>query len=45
MEMLTGLNELGKTLIMVTHEPDIAKYATTQIIMRDGLVDSIETKH
>ena len=45
MEMLTGLNELGKTLIMVTHEPDIAKYAKTQIIMRDGLVDSIETKH
>ncbi len=45
MGMLSELNAKGKTLIMVTHEPHIADYATTQIHMRDGLVDSIEFKN
>jgi putative ABC transport system ATP-binding protein len=38
MEMLTGLNKEGRTIIMVTHEPDIANWARRQIVMRDGLV-------
>lgn len=42
MEMLTELNQQGKTLLMVTHEPDIAQYASTQVHMRDGLIDRIE---
>ncbi len=44
MEMLSGLNAKGKTLIMVTHEAYIADYATTRIHMRDGLIDSIESQ-
>jgi len=42
MEMLCELNAAGKTLIIVTHEADVAAHAGTHIHMRDGLVDSIE---
>jgi putative ABC transport system ATP-binding protein len=38
MEMLGRLNEAGKTIIMVTHEEDIAAHAKRVIKMRDGLV-------
>lgn len=36
MALLTALNREGKTIIMVTHEPDIADYATRKIVIRDG---------
>ena len=42
MALLTDLNQQGKTIIMVTHEDDIAAYAQTQIHMRDGVVERIE---
>jgi len=38
MEMLQRLNEAGKTIIMVTHEDDIAEYAKRIIRMRDGVI-------
>ena len=38
MEMLGKLNDAGKTIIMVTHEDDIAEYAKRIIRMRDGLI-------
>ncbi len=38
MKILKGLNEEGKTVIMVTHEPDIAAYAERVITMRDGMI-------
>jgi len=43
MELLARLNEEGKTIIMVTHEEDIAEHAKRIIRMKDGLVleDSI----
>ena len=37
-ELLRGLNRDGKTIIMVTHEPDIAAYAKERMIMRDGRI-------
>jgi len=40
MGMLTALNREGRTIIMVTHEQDIANYARRQIVMKDGLVFS-----
>jgi len=43
MDILLDLNKQGKTLIMVTHEEDVAAFANVQIRMRDGAVDSIET--
>jgi len=42
LELLAELNEQGKTIIMVTHEPDIAKLAHKRLHMRDGLIESIE---
>lgn len=36
MTMLGSLNESGKTIIMVTHEDDIAEHAKRIIRMRDG---------
>jgi putative ABC transport system ATP-binding protein len=38
MEMLGRLNDAGKTIIMVTHEDDIAEHAKRIIKMRDGLI-------
>lgn len=42
MRVLIDLNESGKTIIMVTHEPDIAAYAGRQIHMRDGIIERDE---
>lgn len=38
MELLTELNREGKTIIMVTHEPEIAEYASRRIVLRDGII-------
>jgi putative ABC transport system ATP-binding protein len=38
MEVLERLNDSGKTIIMVTHEDDIALHAKRIIKMRDGLI-------
>jgi putative ABC transport system ATP-binding protein len=40
MEIFQSLNEKGITVIMVTHEADIASYARRNIVMKDGLVRS-----
>jgi len=41
MGLLTELHDQGRTIIMVTHEPEIAAYAQYQLTMRDGKVASI----
>lgn len=38
MDIFCHLNELGRTVIMVTHEPDIAAYAQRVLFVRDGKV-------
>jgi putative ABC transport system ATP-binding protein len=40
MEIFQKLNENGITIVMVTHEADIASYARRNIVMKDGLVRS-----
>jgi putative ABC transport system ATP-binding protein len=42
LELLIKLNEGGKTIIIVTHEPDIAMHAHSRLHMLDGLIDRIE---
>jgi putative ABC transport system ATP-binding protein len=38
MAVFQELNDEGITVILVTHEPDIAAYAPRQILFRDGKV-------
>ena len=38
MELLTALNQEGKTVIIVTHEEEIAAYTDRIIVLRDGLI-------
>jgi putative ABC transport system ATP-binding protein len=42
MDILASLNEQGKTIMMVTHESNIAAYSKQQLHMLDGLIESIE---
>jgi putative ABC transport system ATP-binding protein len=42
MAVLQALNEQGLTILMVTHEPDIAAFAKRQVAFRDGLIVSDE---
>lgn len=41
MNLFTDLHRKGKTIIMVTHEDDIAAYAEHRLVMRDGLVKEV----
>jgi len=45
MHLLTRLNQAGKTIIMVTHENDIAAWAKRVIRMRDGAIETDERNH
>jgi putative ABC transport system ATP-binding protein len=38
MDLFQDLNEKGRTIVYVTHEPDIAKFATRNVIFRDGKI-------
>lgn len=40
MDMISGLHREGRTIVMVTHEPDIAEYAEKTIVMEDGRIVS-----
>ncbi|TCL38778.1 putative ABC transport system ATP-binding protein [Anaerospora hongkongensis] len=44
MNIFSSLHEQGRTVILVTHEPDIAEYAKRVITVRDGLILSDQTK-
>jgi len=39
MEVFEGLHEAGQTIVVITHERDIAAHATRQIHLLDGLVE------
>ncbi len=38
MRLFTDLNAQGRTIVIVTHEPDVAKYCRLQIHLRDGRI-------
>ena len=42
MGIFQRLNDLGMTVVMVTHELDIARYCRRVVVMRDGLIRSDE---
>ncbi len=44
MEIFAKIQEGGNTVILVTHEEDIAKYAKRIVRLRDGMIESDNTK-
>jgi ABC-type lipoprotein export system ATPase subunit len=45
MSFLEKLNKKGKTIIMVTHDPELAReHAKTVYLIRDGKIESHEKK-
>jgi putative ABC transport system ATP-binding protein len=40
MQLLENLYQHGNTIILVTHEPDIARHARRTVFLRDGLIES-----
>ncbi len=44
MALFQRLQRLGITLVLVTHEPDIAAYASRVIVVRDGVIASDRTQ-
>ena len=44
MRLFKSLNEGGITIIMVTHEPDVAAHARRIVVMKDGLIRSDERR-
>ena len=43
MAILQRLNRAGATIVLVTHEPDIATYCSRTVVFKDGVVVSDET--
>ena len=42
MAILDGLNQQGVSIVLVTHEDDIAQHARTRLVMKDGRIDKID---
>ena len=40
MEIFTGIQSAGNTVVLVTHEEDIARYAHRIVRLRDGVIES-----
>ncbi|SEA59894.1 ABC transporter ATP-binding protein [Alkalimonas amylolytica] len=40
MQLFQQLNQEGKTIVLVTHEPEVAAFASRQLIFRDGRLQS-----
>lgn len=38
MNIFQGLNNEGVTIVMVTHEPDIAEFTKRRVVFRDGII-------
>lgn len=48
MELFQKLNDQGKTIVFVTHEPDIARFMKRNIIFRDGRIQKevmVDNRH
>ncbi len=43
MELLSEIHKMGNTIIFVTHNPELTKYATRVVYMHDGMIIEDET--
>lgn len=44
MNLIVELNRRGHTVVLVTHDPEVASYAQRVIYLRDGLIERIEER-
>jgi putative ABC transport system ATP-binding protein len=44
MKVFENLADSGQTVVMVTHEPDIAAHARRVVVLRDGLISTDDTR-
>ena len=44
LQLLTKLNDEGRTIILVTHEPEVAELTKRSIVLRDGNIQSDERR-
>ena len=40
MKLLQQINNEGKTIIVVTHEPDVAAETKRNVVLKDGIIES-----
>ncbi|WMW21325.1 ABC transporter ATP-binding protein [Methanolobus mangrovi] len=40
MEIFSDLHKKGRTIVMITHDPDLAKYADRVVYLKDGVIDN-----
>ena len=45
MKILKDIHQAGNTIILVTHEPDIAEHALRVVRLRDGVIESDDCKN
>jgi putative ABC transport system ATP-binding protein len=42
LDIFRKLNEYGRTIVIITHDPEIAEYADRIILVRDGIIQNKE---
>jgi len=40
MKILSDLHEQGRTIVMITHDPEIAEFADRMVLVNDGLIEN-----
>ena len=40
MKIFSDLHELGRTIVMITHDPDIAEFADRMVLVKDGVIEN-----